>query len=143
MLVYLALTSVIITGAIASAYPLFSNTGRSSLSVLRDLESAFVFQKVSYLMNQASAITTPGVGNTGDTLTLIINGDVHVVTLENGAVSLSVDGASSVPLTASRVEIDSLVFTHTGGAGGTPDTVTTDFNANGVGQGPFLRYVRF
>lgn len=142
-LIYLALMSVIITGAIASAYPLFTNTGRSSVTILRDLESMFVFQKVSYLMNQASAITTPSSGAAGDTLTLVVGGDAYEIELVDGAVTLTINGGERVPLTASRVDIENLTFTREAGSGGTPDTLRVDFDANEVPQGPFTRYVRF
>lgn len=142
-LVYFALTSALIVGTIASAYPLFSNTERSSLAILRDLESAFVFQKIGHLVNGASAIPAPASGTSGTTLTLTVSGDAHSLFLDAGIVVLSVDGATAVPLTASRITITSFTVTREAGAGGRPDTISVTFDANGVAQGPYTRYVRF
>ena len=141
--IYFALTSAIIIGILASSYPLFTNTERLSKSVHRDLESAFVFQKVAYLMNQATAISEPASGASGNTLRLTVNGSSYQMTLDSSAVVLSVNGGTPVPLTSSRVEITGLTFTRTAGVGGTPDTLTVEFSANGVAEGPYTRYVRF
>ncbi len=138
-LIYFALMSTIVVGAIASVYPILSNTGRSSMAVLRDLESAFVFQKVSYLMNGASAMSVPAP----DRLVFTVSGVPNEMTVSGGIVTLSINGGTPIPLTSSRVQITNLVFTKVSGAGGAPDTLTVNFDVNGVPQGPYTRYARF
>lgn len=136
-LIYFVLTSLLITGVLAASYPIFTNTERTSAAVLRDLESAFVFQKIAYLMNSASAMTVPGSGASGAVLTLIVEGEVYSFELDGGAVTLN-----DIPLTSERVEIENLTFTRAT-LSGAPDILTVDFDANGVSQGPYTRYVRF
>ena len=127
-LIYFVLTSLLLTGVIAASYPLFTNTERGSMAILRDLESAFVFQKIAYYLNQASSISAPGSGGSGGTLIL----DGNTFTLSGGAVELNGE-----PLTSSRIEIENLVFSRSGGI------LTVNFDANGVAQGPYIRYERF
>jgi hypothetical protein len=142
-LIYFSLASALIVGAIVSAYPLFTSTERSSLSIMRDLDSAFVFQKVSFLLNGANAISAPASGSAGPTLAVNTSGDSYLFSLASGAIVLTKNGGVAVPLTSSRITIANLLFTRTAGSGGAPDTLTIDFTANGVSQGPYTRYVRF
>jgi hypothetical protein len=137
-IIYFALVSAIVMGVIVSIYPLFTNTERASMAVLRDLESAFVFQKVAYLLNIGDAASV-----SSGTLVVSSGGDTYRMFLEDGAVVLTIDGGASIPLTSSRVTIENLTFTYTVGSGGIPDLLTVDFDANGVSEGPYTRYVRF
>ncbi|MEK9176994.1 MAG: prepilin-type N-terminal cleavage/methylation domain-containing protein [Patescibacteria group bacterium] len=137
-LIYFALVAVIITGAIASAYPLFTNTERSSMATLRDLESAFVFQKAAYLLNRPVTAVTAS----GGTLAVTAGGNDYVMALGGGAVTLSVNGGTAVPLTSSRITITNLAFARVAGDGGEPDLLTINFDANAVAEGPYTRYLR-
>ncbi len=132
-LMYIALIGILIGGMIVAVYPVFTNSERLSQKVTRDTETAFLLHKLSWALSSVTSLSVSG----GDTLTIDMEGG-PVVTFEANGTTVDFDGE---PLLSSRVKVENLVFDHTIGSDGAPDTVTIEFDIDGLPVGPFQHNV--
>lgn len=142
-LLYIGLLAILIGGILVSVYPIFTNTGRSSLQVTTDTEAGFLVRKLAWALSSIDAITEPNLGDTGAVLTIdTISEGILSFSESGGNVMLSKSGGGNEPLLSSRVEIENLLFTYEDGASGAPDAILIEFDINGDHVGPIRRNVR-
>lgn len=97
-IVYLALFSILIGGGIVAAYSLFDATTRAGTRTMLHEETDFLLGKIDWALSGAEAVTAPGRGSSGTTLTvakwddavgdpvvIARNGDNLVMTRGSGA----------------------------------------------------------
>ncbi len=145
IVIYIALLGVILTGVIASTYPIFTGAEHSSLNITRDGEAAFTLRKISWALASGTNVSVPIAGTSDDTLDVTIPSGHMVFTEEDDAITLNGN-----KLTASRMVISNLIVTHTAPSGNTPRLITVAFDIAGANSsfpaesiGPVKFYVHF
>ncbi|KND51768.1 MAG: hypothetical protein ABA06_00710 [Parcubacteria bacterium C7867-001] len=128
-LVYIALFTILIGGAVVGAYNLFEAAERGGTRVMLQEETDFLIAKVNWALSGAQAVTAPGVGTTGSALT-VAKWDTSignpVVVAQNGTnLTLSKGGGSPAVLNNTNVFVTAFTVTHTEGSGDgiTPESV--------------------
>lgn len=81
-------------------------------------DSRYIFQRLAYDVGRSSSIAVPAVGNSGSSMTLVIAGVNYAYSLQDGALMLSVGGASADRLNSVGTSITSLSFTRNSPLGG-------------------------
>lgn len=81
-------------------------------------DSRYLVLRLSYDVGRATSITSPSVGNTLDSLTLVIAGENYTYSLVDGNLDLSVGGGSPQRLNSSGTSLSSLSFTRSTSIGG-------------------------
>jgi len=99
VIIYIALLSMLMTGALAAAWALLGSSGQSNDAVTADIEESFVMQKILRTLTEAT--TTPTVSGAGctTTLALVVGADHIVFKRDNDSLEMGENG-SFVPLTA-------------------------------------------
>src|SRR3989344_6040986 len=69
-ILYIGLFAILVGGILVSVYPIFTNTGRSSLQVTVDTEAGFLLRKFAWALSSINAVTDPALGDIGGTLTI-------------------------------------------------------------------------
>lgn len=142
MLIYMGLCAVILTGVIASSYPLFTGTERSIVRTNSDIEVAFLNQKILWALSTGSGVTSPSAGSSGTSLTVNHPSGIIVFAPSGTGVMMSVNGGAARELVSSRMPITNLSFTHQAGVGKFPAAIIFSFDAGGRHVGPIVRYAR-
>ncbi|QQR65038.1 type II secretion system protein [Candidatus Kaiserbacteria bacterium] len=159
-IIYVGLFGIICSGIFVSIYPFFTGAERLSRNITNEDESSFILAKIRYaLINTITTpqgvITTPGEGETSDTL--VLEQDRHVAyifTLDTGnafctpplicsQVTLMDHGKDPLPLNASRVTIDNITFTHHAPVGDAPRSLEVSFRVGDIPVGPIRYYLHF
>ena len=134
-IVYLALFSLLMGGAVVSAYDVFESSGRGSTHATLQEEGSFLLAKVSWALSGAQAITapfvaTPPCSTPASTLT-VSKWDATIGTvaiLQSGhSVSISRGGGAPLIINSPDVLVSNLSFTQCWGGGSNPDSVATSF----------------
>ncbi len=159
-IIYVGLFGIMFTGIFVSIYPFFTGAERLSRNIATEGETAFILAKIRYALSDTITtplgdITTPGEGETSDTLTLSYDGDeryTFVLDTSNtfctppltcSLVTLTDHGADPLPLNASRVKIEDLSFTHHTPVDDAPRYLEVSFRANNIPVGPIRYYLHF
>lgn len=105
-MIYLAIFSLVIGGVTVAAHLLFESSGKIQARAMLLQEEQFVMTTIERLVQDASSISVPAIGQSGTTLTLAsYGGDSNTVRLSDGAVIL--DGSV---LNNTNVRITGLSF---------------------------------
>jgi hypothetical protein len=132
-IIYVALSGALLAGVVISIYPIFTGAEKMSQDVVRETESLFILQKISWALSSASSVSDSG-------------GQLRVSTPEGNLVFSQNDGAielNSEPLTSSRVEITDFAVNYTPASGDLPAFVEVEFKADGEQIGPFRKNLYF
>lgn len=73
-------------------------------------DSRYVLARLTYDLSQADSLTTPAIGNSGNTLILVKNGETITYSLSGSVLSRGSNLVSSERLTSSSTNISSLNF---------------------------------
>ena len=145
-IVYLALFSLLMGGAVITSYDLFESSGRGGAHATLQEEGNFLLAKISWALSGAQAVTTPAAPASAcsapsSTLT-VSKWDSSV-----GSVSIQQSGTNAtlgrlltgvtLLLNSPGVQISNLSFIHCWGGGSNPDSIETSFtlstrNTNGM-----------
>ncbi len=151
-IIYIALFAILMMGAMAAVQPIFTGAERMSQRAVVESEVMLVSRTITSLIPQASTVSAPAQGTSGDTLSLTTwnSGGPSIgyaFAVQDGAVfaNVSVNGSftGSTTLTASRVRFDSMSVKRVAAQGGTPAYIELSYAANGSTYGPIRSYLNF
>ncbi len=122
--IYLALFSILIGGAVVAAWSLFDAATRASTRTMLSEETDFLLSKIDWTLTSAEEVTLPGKNASGATLTVAKWDSVTpvIVSWNSGDKDLFLDGER---LNNTNVTVESAVFRHVAdqGAGTSPEYV--------------------
>jgi prepilin-type N-terminal cleavage/methylation domain-containing protein len=139
MLIYIALMTIIVGGAIVASYPLFTGADRSFTNVATDIEAGFLARKITWAIAAGDSVSVPAAGASGSSLTVAASTGNVSFSVSGDNVSIS-RGAGAVPLLSSRTAVTNLSFAHTAAAGTVPAAIEFSFDLNGRHFGPIKYY---
>ncbi len=130
-LVYLALFSILMGGAVIAAYNLFDSSLKVGTRTMLQEESDFMMAKIDWVMSGAKAATAPSAGVKGSSLTVAkwdtSLGDPMTVAQNGGQLLLTLGTNAPVVLNNTNTSVASITFNHIEGSGdGTvPEAIET------------------
>lgn len=130
-LVYLALFSILMGGAVIAAYNLFDSSLKVGTRTMLQGESDFMLAKIDWVLSGAKGVTAPAAGVVGSALTVAkwdtSAGDPMTVSVSGGNLMLTRGTNPAVTLNNTNTRIDSVRFNHIQGSGDgiTPEAVET------------------
>lgn len=133
VVVYLALFSIIIGGAMVSVLQIVESSTSLQSKVVMEEEANFLLRKINWALNGA---TTMSVSGDHLTLTIInpylITTGAHTFVFDidssGGYLRLSKNGATAINLNSQNVKVSNLAFTYSPPSGAKPASVNTHFN---------------
>lgn len=138
VLIYIALFSVLIGGAIVAGYNLLESGNRNETAVAIQEEGNFLNRKINWALTGATSVTA----SSPTTLT-VVRSDLGTLVFTASAGSLTLTRGSATPTTlnSAAFSIDNLAFAVTPAQGGLPASVVVNFSIQGR---PFTfgRYLR-
>ncbi len=129
-LVYIALLTLLMGGAVVTCYGILESSGRNQTQAIVQEEGDFLIAKINWALSNIHHINYPAVGGTGTSLTTTKwDNAIGAVTiaLSGTEVTLARGGGSAYPLTASNVSVSDLTFTHEWAGGVSPESVIASF----------------
>lgn len=134
-IVYIALFSILIGGAVVAMYGIFESREHNQTKAMMQEEGDYLIGKINWAVSGSSAITSPGVNTTCMSpspcaLTLTKwDGSIGTVDirLSGATLTLSRGAHSAVPLSNADVFISNLSFTHFHDGGSNPEGVRASF----------------
>lgn len=133
MIVYIGLFSMIIGGAIVSAYNIFESTNRNQTKAMVAEEGIFLIGKINWALTGATAVSIPSSNKLSVTKSGISPSDNPLVFDSSGGEMRLNRGANSPQvLNNTNITISNLVFTHTvsSGDGIAIESVSASFTIN-------------
>lgn len=128
VVIYIGLFSLIIGGAMASAYSVIQWSGNDSGKFQTQEEANFLLRKIDWLLTGANSVAPLGVGQT---LNVQNQGTNYVFSIAQAAMMLKIGSASPIILNSSNVSVASLSFQVTPETGVVPASVRATFTVNG------------
>lgn len=129
VILYIALFSILMSGAVVSAYQLMGGGAHTEHAVLVQEEGTFLIRKINWALTGASAAVSAG-----NTLTVTrpdLGAQSPVVITASGAdVVLTRGGGTQVPLNTAALPVSNLNFTVTPAAFGRPTEVDVSFQVD-------------
>ena len=134
--VYIALFSIIIGGAVVAAYQIFESSGRDRTRVMIQEEGDFLVAKINWALSGVQSITGPanpplgGACTHSDALTVTkwsASVGTIVIKVVSNAMVLSRGGGTENPLNNSNTEVSGLQFTHCYTGGINPESMSVSF----------------
>src|SRR3989344_7974807 len=126
-LIYIALFSLIFSGALLAVYELLAGSQKNTQKVIIEEEANFLLRKIEWALTGADEILEPVEGENGRAL-LIDRADEKVgFVLVGDNLAISRDAGSPVPLNNERVGVSVLTFEHLPATGEKPAAVRTSF----------------
>ncbi len=130
-LIYIALYSIIIGGAIVAVYTIFESAGRNQAEAMLEEEGMFLVGKLNWALSGTQIINTPAENATSSRLSITKYDDTTVViTLTaTGTMMMIKNGWGPLPLNNTNTEVSGLSFVHTASSGGgiAPESVRASF----------------
>lgn len=148
-MIYLALFAIIMTGSLAGTYSLLESAGRNQVKAMAQEEGNYLIGKIDWAMTGISAISSPGAGSSGTTLSVTKYdtsvGNPLVIALSGNDLTLSRAGAPAETLNNVNVAITDLTFTHVRGSGTgfVPESISASFTLNATTSEGFPFTQRF
>lgn len=137
-LVYLALFSILMGGAVVAAFSLFDAATRVSTRTMLQEETDFMLSKIDWSLAGAQAVTAPGAGGTGGGLTVVkwdgALGNPFIIAKNGNNITLTRGAGTPAILNNTNITVTSLSFTHHAGSGdGTnPESVVSVITTSAV-----------
>lgn len=115
-IVYLALFSILMGGGVVAAYSLFDATTRAGTRTMLHEETDFLLGKIDWALSGAEAVTAPGAGSAGSTLTIAkwdaAFGDPLVIARNGDNLVMTRGGGAAEILNNTNVSVTSVSFEH-------------------------------
>ena len=144
-IIYLALFSVLMTGALVAAYNLMEGGKRMQTRAMLQEEGHFLLGKIEWSMFGASSIDEPGANAFGTTLR-VTKFDGTTVTFDYVGNALRIDtGAGPQALVGPEVQVSRLLFAHSLAKGSDvePEEVHVSFEIQALSPNGMLVSERF
>lgn len=126
-LVYIALLSFLVTGALATIYGIVESGAITSDTTVVHDEGTFVLRKVEWALASATSISSPASGSGSFLAVTQTDGTTINVRLSGDTIEMREDTGAYVPLTSENVVASSLTFTRlTGSPAGIEVTAVID-----------------
>ena len=112
-IIYLALFSLLFSGAIISAYNLFESFSRGQTHIMMQEEGDFLIGKINWVLSGSKSIEVPSTGGNGDTLSVTkwtSSLNPVVVKLNGSDLTISQSGNPAKTLNNTNVSISNLNF---------------------------------
>jgi hypothetical protein len=159
-ILYIALCSVLLTGMLASIYPLLQEAAAVNERIIARSEASFIIKKIDYtltstLIDSKGRIATPAPNTTADRLVLTYNNATTTVFFPEQSFTycsapllcrqlMYQDGTKvALPLTNERVVIENFSVTHRAPTATTSRQLDVSFTIDGINIGPIHYYVPF
>jgi type II secretory pathway component PulJ len=130
-IIYLALFSILMGGAVVAAYGIFSSATRVGTMTMLQEESDFMLAKIEWVLSGAKAITAPAAGVTGTSL-IVAKWDTTLgdpITVAKNGADLMLTLGSNPPVTLNNTNtvIWAISFNHLQdtGDGQSPEALET------------------
>lgn len=133
MVFYLLFIAFVIGGALGIIHHLLRNNESLKSGISIEEEGNFVLKKISWVLNDTSAINSPAsLNSTAGTLSVNKNGFTNpvVVSLNSGVIRVARGGNSPKQLSNDRFTVTNLTFQRTWDGAGT-EYIKTKFFING------------
>ena len=119
VMVYIALFTMIIGGAVVTAYQVFESSGRSQTRAMLEDEGEFLLAKIGWALSGVQSVAAPGLPAPGvctESNTLSVTKwdpsiGVVLIDLSGTTMQLSRRGLASKRLTGEDIAVDTLSFT--------------------------------
>jgi len=118
ILVYLALFTILVGGAVLAAYNVIESNGRNQTLAILQQESNFLTGKVNWALTGISGVNSPLNNSTGSRLSVTKTDvtigavDIDLSTSPVTDMELSRGAAPAQPLNSSNVAVSNLLFDH-------------------------------
>ena len=130
-MVYIALFSIIIGGAVIASYQIFESSGQSETRAMIQEEGGFIIGKINWTLSGAQAVTAPTLPLTqacteSNTLAVIkwdTGMGVILIDMLSGNIQMKRGGNPAVILNNSNVSINNLQFTHCKSGSGEQESI--------------------
>ncbi len=127
-IIYIALLSIIMTGAFIGAYNLLLGSTENILATRIQAEGTFINRKLSWALSGATAVN---VSAGGDVLTITrpdLGADSPLVISSTGnSITLKRGSGGVLDLNSQRFAVTNIVFTYIASLNGRPPYVSTSF----------------
>lgn len=151
-IVYLALLSLIMVGALATTYELLQGASRVDSRNVAAEEGNFVLRKLDWAMGGAQAVIAPSSGNWASSARILrYDGTIVELCVANDTIWIRRTGAfigtcgdvsnGYASTTTSNVKVSALGFYHIPSAGSGPEGLDASTTVNGTSFG-ITRYIR-
>jgi prepilin-type N-terminal cleavage/methylation domain-containing protein len=114
MIVYIALLSIIMIGAVTVSYQLIQGTGTSDSKATVQEEGNFLSRKMEWAFNGMTNIALGGSGPCNFSATITRYENPTIVVFQRNSASSTLEfrenGGIPVPITSSNVAVDCLIF---------------------------------
>lgn len=125
--IYLALFSIVVGGALVSSFSIIESIGRNHMKAVLQEEGNFLIGKINWALSGASAVDVPPAGSIGNTLSVTkwdptVENPI-IIALSGADVTLSRGAGAPHTLNNNNVQVSSLTFTHTYPGGTNPESV--------------------
>jgi hypothetical protein len=131
--VYLALFSILMGGGVVAAYSLYESTDRNQTKLLLQEEGDFLCAKIDWALSGVQSVSSPLTGASASILTAN-KWDAAVGTVEinlsGSDIQMSRLGNTAIILNNSIVSVSDLVFAHSPGGAGGPESVRATFKVS-------------
>jgi type II secretory pathway component PulJ len=133
-LIYIALFTFIMGGAILSAYQIFEGSAQIQRMAQTEVELNFLLRKIDWALNGATSVS---VQNSGDTLQVVRDaGQTFKFTQSDGIVTLERVSSATRNLTSARFPITELTFVLA------DEVLSIDLTVDGEHIGPITKLIR-
>jgi prepilin-type N-terminal cleavage/methylation domain-containing protein len=136
VVVYVALFSILIGGAMLSVFEMISSSGHSKAKITLEEEGSFLLSKIEWELSGAQEIRSPLISATSSTLSLLI-GDTDSVSVTNAHGAMLLQKAEGVPIKISSddVVVDRLLFHHNASSSTALESIEFSFSLEIMDQG--------
>ncbi len=128
-LLYIALFSLLMGGAMEAAYHLSRSAGGTDAALVPEEEGDFVVRKMDAVFANMSAVSVP---NTHEVVVTNYDGDRTDIQLAGGAILMQENNAPLMALTTENVRASDLVFTYLPSHGSAPAGIAGTTTINGI-----------
>jgi len=134
VIIYLALFSIIIGGAMAGVYQLIQSSDANAQKIIVEQEGNFLLRKIDWALSNVASVSVPSEGASGQTLKIDkVNYTQNPIefNLAGSNLELKKGGGSAVALNSSYTVLSDLLFEHLPPSGAKPAAIKTSFKLNG------------
>ncbi len=134
VIIYLALFSVIIGGAMSGVYQLVQSNDANAQKIIVEQEGNFLLRKIDWALSNVANVTVPAEAASGQTLKIDkVNYTQNPIefNLAGSNLELKKGGGSAVALNSSYTLLSDLLFEHLPPSGAKPAAIKTSFKLNG------------
>ena len=113
-MIYIALLTIIMTGALISIYQIFQSVNSVNTKVSIQNEGNFVLKKINWTLSGVESIDIPSAGEFSDTLSVTKTGGAQITIRHNPAnQSVEIQNGTEnpfIPITSNNIQVTSLGF---------------------------------